>query len=148
MSKTKILKLLAIHLITICSPLLDITQVPVKFLLLKSKYLTPQWKSDCCMHQKFKRPGQPGLAMRCMSNQFWMYINLNCNKNGQVSIGKKLLILMVLIIVFLTNDGKAPPFLFISNSCSAYPLLSLLIKWLVLFILVQWTANQLKNKNN
>ena len=44
-------------------PLLDITQVPVKFWCHKTKYLTPQWKSDCCMCQKFKRLG---LAIRCI----------------------------------------------------------------------------------
>ena len=43
-----------IHLMAICPPLLDITQVPVKFGRHKTKY--PQWKSDCCMRQKFKRP--------------------------------------------------------------------------------------------
>ena len=57
------------HLITICPPLLDmldITQVPIKFWHHKTKYLTPQWKSDCCICQKFKRTGQPGLAIRCI----------------------------------------------------------------------------------
>ena len=57
------------HLIAICLPLLDITQVPVKFWRHKIKYLTPQWKSDCCMRQKFKRLGQPRLAIKCI----WMY---------------------------------------------------------------------------
>ena len=29
-----------------------------KTLTSQYKYLMPQWKSDCCMRQKFKRPGQ------------------------------------------------------------------------------------------
>ena len=58
--------IISIHLIAVCPPLLDFTQVPEKFWRHNTKYLTPQWKSDCCMRQKFKRPGQPGLAIRCI----------------------------------------------------------------------------------
>ena len=40
--------LYSIHFIIIYPPLLDITQVPVKFWRHNTKYLTPQSKSDCC----------------------------------------------------------------------------------------------------
>ena len=48
------------------------------------------------------------------------------------------------IIQVFTFPGKPPLFISASNIWAARPLLSLLIRWLVLFILVQWTANQLQ----
>ena len=67
-----------IHLIAICPPLLEITQVPVKFWRHKTKCLTPQWKSDCCWRQKFKRTGQPGIAIRCIVEGCVVSLEVGC----------------------------------------------------------------------
>ena len=43
-----------------------------------------------------------------------------------------------------TCPGRKPAFICISMVMEASPLLSPLMRWLVLFMLVQWTANQLQ----
>ena len=74
-----------IHLIAICPPLLDISQLPVKFWHHNTKYSKPQWKSDCCMTSIVRAGhilGSAANSDKVYRASTWYFLNLFNHKSA------------------------------------------------------------------